>query len=163
MNGEHVNKRSKIFFILSIIMTLIIWINSFLPADLSGAQSGWVVGMVQSILDLFNIEVALDTLSLWVRKLAHFTEFMVLGILWFFTIHEHHNNLKKSIVSVLIIAVLTATLDETIQLFSIGRAFAVLDIGIDTLGALFGLCLCFLFTIMIHKKGESTDDQIIKP
>ncbi len=155
-------QKKKIFFILSIIMTLIIWINSFLPADISGAQSGWVVGMVQSILDLLNIEVGLDILSLWIRKLAHFTEFMILGILWFFTIHEHQNNIKKSVIYVIIISISTAILDETIQLFSEGRAFSILDIGIDTLGALFGLLLCLMFKVMIHKKGESTDDQIIK-
>lgn len=155
-------QKKKIFFILSIIMTLIIWINSFLPADISGAQSGWVVGMVQSILDLFNIEVGVDILSLWVRKLAHFTEFMILGILWFFTIHEYQNNMKKSVIYVIIISVTTAILDETIQLFSEGRAFSILDIGIDTLGVLFGLLLCLIFKVMIHEKGESTDDQIIK-
>jgi len=147
-------QRKKIFFILSIIMTLIIWINSFLPADLSSAQSGWVVGMVQSILDLFNIEVGLDILSLWVRKLAHFTEFMILGILWFFTIHEHQSNIKKSVIYVIIISISTAILDETIQLFSEGRAFQILDIGIDTLGVLFGLLLCLMFKVLIHKKGE---------
>jgi VanZ family protein len=155
MNGEHMkSQRKKIFLILSIIMTLIIWINSFLPADISGAQSGFVVGMVQSILELFNIEISVDTLSLWIRKLAHFTEFMILGILWFFTIHEHRNTLKKSIIYVMIIGVSTAILDETIQLFSIGRAFQILDIGIDTLGVMFGLFLCFMLTVLIHKKGE---------
>jgi len=153
MNGEPMNnKRNKVFLILSIIMTLIIWINSFLPADVSGAQSGFVVNLVQSILNVFNIEIGVDTLSLWIRKLAHFTEFMILGILWFFTIHEHQNLMKKSILYVMIIAVSTAIIDETIQLFSEGRAFAVLDIGIDTLGVIFGLFLCFIFIKLFHKK-----------
>jgi len=110
----------------------------------------------------YSIEVGVDILSLWVRKLAHFTEFMILGILWFFTIHEYQNNMKKSVIYVIIISVTTAILDETIQLFSEGRAFSILDIGIDTLGVLFGLLLCLIFKVMIHEKGESTDDQIIK-
>jgi VanZ family protein len=153
MNGEPMNnKRNKVFLILSIIMTLIIWINSFLPADLSAAQSGWVVGLVQSILNVVNIDIGVDTLSLWIRKLAHFTEFMILGILWFFTIHGHQNLMKKSILYVMMIAVSTAIIDETIQLFSEGRAFAVLDIGIDTLGVIFGLFLCFIFIKLFHKK-----------
>jgi len=62
--------------------------------------------------------------------------------------------MKKTISYVMMIAVFTAVIDETIQLFSEGRAFAVLDIGIDTLGVIFGLLLCTLFYRLIQNKGE---------
>ena len=153
MNGEPmISKRRLVFLILSIIMTLIIWINSMLPADLSSAQSGFVVNLVQGVFSWFNVEIELDQLSLLIRKLAHFTEFMILAILWLFTIHEHQNLMSKSILYLMMIAVPIAIIDETIQLFSEGRAFAVLDIGIDTLGIIFGSFLCFIFIKLSHKK-----------
>jgi len=123
--------------ILSILITLFIWFNSLLPGSVSSAQSGFIVGLADDLLSLFGIQVTFDTLSLIIRKLAHFFEFFLLGItLSIYLIKE-----KKTIFHVLWIGLIIAIIDETIQLFVDGRASSIIDVGIDFIGVGFGFII----------------------
>lgn len=58
-----------------------IFIQSALPGDLSGAESGLVVRFLTWISGLAGIgEIDTLTASFIIRKAAHFTEYMVLGV-----------------------------------------------------------------------------------
>ncbi|MDX9692500.1 MAG: VanZ family protein [Acholeplasmataceae bacterium] len=123
--------------ILSILITLFIWGNSMLPADLSGASSGFIVGLVSDVLNIIKLDVDDDTLSLIIRKLAHFTEFFFLGIsLSIYFIKE-----KIEVYHVISLGFIVAVIDEFIQLFVSGRSGNVIDIGIDLLGILVAFSL----------------------
>lgn len=74
-----------------------------------------------------------------IRKLAHFTEFFILGGYLCF--------LFKKKISYLF-AVLAAFIDETIQIFTPGRSAKILDVLIDSTGALLG----FIFIMLIFYK-----------
>ena len=119
---------------LTIVLLIFIFSNSLLSADVSSAQSGFFVSIVLSILDWFHINIDMDTLSLIIRKIAHFLEFFALG----FSIAKGWG--MKFFIHLSII-LLIASLDESIQLFSNGRAFSVIDIGIDTCGGITGWML----------------------
>ena len=129
------NNQSKLWFILIVVMTLLIWINSSLNADLSSNQSGFLTDIVFNVLSIFKINIVYEELSTWIRTGAHFGEFYVLGILWGYYFKANHIDIKYLIFAVLI----TACLDEFIQIFSEGRAFEIFDIGIDALGGIFSL------------------------
>lgn len=123
--------------IISILITLFIWMNSLLPADVSSAQSGFIVGIIDDILSFVGIFINLDTLSLLIRKAAHFFEFFVLGIsLSIYMIKE-----KKKIYHVIWIGLFIAIIDETIQLFVDGRGSSILDVGIDLIGILLSMSI----------------------
>ena len=124
----------KFYQILSLIIVILIFTNSLMNAEVSSSQSGFVLNIFQTVFGWFNITIESDTLSLMIRKLAHFLEFFVLG----FTLLKGWG--LKVLVNIFIIF-LVASLDESIQLFSEGRAFSVLDIGIDFMGGIFGLLL----------------------
>jgi len=135
--------------ILSILITLFIWVNSLLPGSVSSAQSGFIVGLADDLLSLFGIQVSLDTLSLIIRKLAHFFEFFLLGItLSIYLIKE-----KKTIYHALWIGLIIAIIDETIQLFVDGRASSIIDVGIDFIGVGFGVFITHLLTKIYIKSN----------
>ena len=152
-------KHAWIFMGLSLLMTVLIWFNSSLNAELSGAQSGWVTSLVDHFLRMLTIEIPSDTLSFYVRKGAHFGQFFVLGALWFKTFDEIKKDFLKPWISALVLGVITAIIDESIQIFSPGRAFMVFDIIIDTLGVIMGILGVMVIEQLISnykKRGHHT-------
>ncbi len=89
-----------------------------------------------------------------IRSVAHFTEFIPLGLLFFLlalVIFEFRKGkLIKLLLTALILSILLSTLsalaDEIHQIFVKGRSFEVKDILTDTLGA---LCGCAIATIPV--------------
>ena len=68
----------KISIILVIIWMIVIFMFSNMNGTISGMQSN---GIVTKIADVINYTGNIDTLRLIVRKCAHFTEYLILGIL----------------------------------------------------------------------------------
>ena len=60
---------------------------------------------------------------------------------------------KERLCCALLICVLTAMTDETIQMFVPGRASMVTDVWIDTLGAVIGICVCAVL-VLLRKTGN---------
>jgi len=132
--------------IISILITLFIWMNSLLPADVSSAQCGFIVGIADDLLSCVGIHLDVDTLHIIIRKLAHFFEFFILGIsLSIYMIKE-----EKKIYHVIWIGLMIAIIDETIQLFIDGRGSSILDVGIDLIGIISGLFIIKLFLKATH-------------
>lgn len=144
--------RFKLYLILSIVMTLIIFTNSFMPAHISSAQSGFFSTFLYKIIHQLGINIQLDEVSWMVRKTAHFTQFFVLGMLWFLT-WSQKLILSKTIKWALLFTCLTAVMDETIQLFSDGRAFSVVDILIDISGAITGILVLWVIRSLKQKSS----------
>ncbi|MDR4968281.1 MAG: VanZ family protein [Acholeplasmataceae bacterium] len=144
---------NKGYLLTSILVTVIIWFNSFLPADISGAQSGFIVSNVMSVLNVFGIQVDLSLLSLIIRKLAHFVQFFILGFLWFKTFHAPKRMISISVLLAIVICYMTAIIDESIQIFSYGRVFSVIDILIDQLGATLSILITAHFAQRKKRKS----------
>ncbi len=78
-----------------------------------------------------------------IRKLAHFSEFMVLGILIFINIIEYR---KRNVCLIsFMLGCLYAVSDEIHQLFVENRYCSIYDMAIDSAGCLLGIILCHLF------------------
>lgn len=96
---------------LTILTLAFIWGNSLMPATVSGAFSDWISRILSYILG-----GAVDTESGHgiLRKLAHGTEYLILGIeLWLLLRHA----LSRDWSLVGLCGVGAALVDETIQLF----------------------------------------------
>lgn len=76
-----------------------------------------------------------------IRKLAHFTEYAVLGILLVNFINEFKILSIKVIIISVILCMFYAISDEIHQLFSAGRSARILDVFIDTLGSSTGIII----------------------
>lgn len=101
---------------------------------LSSMQSD---GIVTGIANIFNYPGDLDILTIIIRKLAHFTEYLVLGILVLNACK--YNNVKDMLKLSILICILYALGDEIHQLFITNRDGNIIDVCIDILGSLCGI------------------------
>ncbi len=136
-------------------MTLLIWLNSLMPADVSSVQSEFIVGIINDLFDWLGMSIDQSLLSTIVRKLAHFIEFTVLGYLYF-NISFNRNN-KNNFVLAISLGIIVAIIDECIQLFVDGRAFMLTDIGIDSFGVITGSLIGLLIYSLVKKKNINID------
>lgn len=135
-----------VLLVCTVFCVLFIWINSMLPAEVSGSMSGYAEKILREILgDSFVLGEGI------IRKLAHGFEFAVLGTVISFFEFE---GLKKRLFRVCFFGLFTAVCDETIQLFSKGRFSSVKDIWIDFIGFAAGTAVVFLLKIIIDNVNE---------
>ena len=90
-----------------------------------------------------------------IRKLAHFTEYMLVGLLslWIWLLWKA----KRLRCSAFVLAqlVISASLDEFHQYFVPGRYASIRDVLIDTAGGLTGMLLVLLISLCIRKSTKS--------
>lgn len=91
-----------------------------------------------------RIGISTDITEHIVRKLAHFTEFTALGFLLSIDVVLFLKNIKQYAWVSLFTGLLVALIDETIQLFPLGRSSSVKDVWLDFLGVIFGTILLFV-------------------
>ena len=151
------NKKILIIFVFIIINICFIFGQSLASADASNMLSSKFQLLFEGIVaSLFNFAV---DLCYFTRKLAHFVEFFVLGVLTFTNILIIRKEYQKSYVGCgLFFVLLIAVTDEFIQSFT-GRTSSVKDVLIDFSGAAFGLLTVILFTFLKRKmnSGEKTN------
>ena len=125
--------KKKLSVLLVIIWMVFIFIMSSFDANESSNQSGLIVGIISDIFNINNIHM----LSMIIRKLAHFSEYFILGILTYNMIRKYD---KKYYIAI-IICVIYAISDEIHQIYVPGRSCQILDMAIDSLGALSSIFL----------------------
>lgn len=149
-------QKQVILLLIGIFFNMFIWHQSSLPGNVSGEKSDNVAGVVDDALDKINIDTSNVNLGQIVRKLAHFTEFFLFGLVWalfYITILPP----KIALPIALTQGVLTAVIDETIQYFIPGRAMQIKDMLIDSSGVIFAVIFCIVVILIrskIMKKKE---------
>ena len=117
-----------------------IFSNSLQIAEVSESSSGRVLGLMQGVLRRLGLPGAADRLTMHiVRKLAHFSEYMLEGFLLMLCLRVYTRHFFKHVSWPILGGLLTALTDETIQLFVPGRSGQVTDIWIDFSGVMTGL------------------------
>ncbi len=154
------NRRNIQIIILSILIVItlgFIWGNSMLPAEDSSEISGSLMIFVEDFLERIipGYSPAQDTSDTLIRKLAHFTEFMILGIELTILLYQL---LKRNLILPPFCGLLAAVCDETIQIFSDGRSSQISDVWIDFGGVLLGFLLVLLISWIRHR-GNITEDS----
>lgn len=148
--------KKYILLTLGILWMCFIFAQSLLPGSASARQSTGIVEFINPILTSINIHISSNNLSLIIRKLAHFTEFFILGALWFY-VYKYWFNRIVHLILVLAHGLLTAIVDESIQYFVEGRSAQVTDVLIDFLGVLIACAmLLFIHLIFNHKSKKNT-------
>lgn len=130
--------KKRLPLILVLITTLFIWGNSLLPGSVSSSQSGIITKL---LYPLFKNVMSVDTLTTIIRKLAHFTEYAILGLV---LANFYKSKTNKYLLFALLQGVITAIIDESIQLLVPNRAGLLTDVLIDTSGVLFGLLVFYI-------------------
>ena len=155
--GRQTDARRVIHFVIPLAVMIFIFVQSAFPDDLSARESGFFV----SLLGLF-LKLDKHTLTLIVRKAAHFTEFLALGLSLVpavrdmkerraSTTSEGQESVQRgrgsqqamrriALVSWLI-GTLYAVTDEIHQIFVAGRSCELSDVLIDSAGVLCGVVI----------------------
>ena len=151
------------------ILMLIIFTLSNFEASASDRQSGFIVNTLRSIFpDLTNSSI----LVVIVRKLAHFTEYALLG---FFTARalklsfsetkssapntkSSSCGTKKYVAFSILFCALYACTDEFHQIFISGRSGELKDAALDTIGATFGV-LIYSIVVKFMAKTHAPSSQ----
>lgn len=148
--------KKYIYRILVIVWTCVIFSFSLQPAAKSEKLSN---GVGQVILE-HSSEKTVEKTNDWslldwklfhkiVRKMAHFTEFFILGVCMMLALEDTGSTNKK--IMGLLFCILIAATDETIQRFVPGRASRIMDVMIDGSGSLFGIMAYMLLKGMVQR------------
>ena len=144
-------KKTLFYWLVSllIIWMIVIFCFSAQPAKKSTNLSEGVGRRVASIFvpnfqnwDDTKQNQYVEGIDFFVRKTAHFTEYMILGGLWLLCIYNRpgeSSSLGKKIGISICASAIYAMSDEFHQLFVEGRAGRWMDVGIDTTGAIVGI------------------------
>lgn len=128
-----------------------IWGNSLLPGEASAAFSNFVGKILAAVLGTVPVQG-----SGLLRKLAHFGEFALLGVClrWLFGMLTQRP--ARFLLLPVAAGMGAAFVDEGIQMFVPGRGPAIMDVGIDTLGVILGVCV--LSTIHYVRKFKIMEE-----
>ena len=149
MNGLTRKQASLVTVILLLIIATVCFIFSNSMEDIpeSSAKSEKILRALTPALELlFGENTATNHL---VRKLAHFTEFFVLGI----ELCVLCGILRKSLVWALFTGLCIALADETIQIFY-ERGSRVQDVWLDFSAVITAAILVFLYGVIIRRRKE---------
>ena len=139
-------KRTKSRWIPVIVVMVCIFIHSALPADLSREESGWILEKLTALLHLTGDP---EILIFFVRKAAHFLEYLALGLCL-------GRAVDRPLYAWLLGTGYAAT-DEWHQYFVPGRSCELRDIGIDAIGMLAGVLLIVLIRHGKEKRRERAE------
>ena len=134
MNGRY---KITIHLIITITIMLFIFLQSALPADLSQLESGFIVSRLAGWLQMDE-----GQLSWIVRKGAHFTEYLILGVSLFLTVRDLRR--RASFWIPWAAGAAYAVTDELHQAFVPGRSCELRDMLIDACGVLLGVAICWI-------------------
>ena len=147
-------KKSKIFLGAALLWGLFIFLNSMLPGDTSTKMSDAVVYRLPGWLSFLDVH----TLTVFVRKSAHFCEYALLGSLWALTFHFSGGFRPRNLGNVLFPCLFWAVADEFLQTFIEDRTGLVQDVVIDLGGILTGVLLTALVIWITQRhKGHKED------
>ena len=139
-------------WILVIAWMIFIFYMSNQPANISNEQSDFVLNLIKNLgIDINNIYI--DLAITIIRKGAHFSEYLILSLLYF-NLLRFYINKNKALVLSIILCFLYASTDEFHQLFVEGRAGKFTDVLIDTSGAFTASILVFLVNKILKKRAK---------
>ena len=142
--------KKKVFLRIIIVLWLcLIWGHSLQSAVESERESGMFLDfLVQYIPFLTNNDIGMFI----VRKAAHFTEFFILGILLCLDFGTYLYGFIKRFSVPSLVGLFIAFIDETIQLFVVGRSGEIRDMWIDFAGVSLGVLI--ILAIVNSKRGR---------
>ena len=128
-------KRRAVYLVLTAAMLCFIWGNSAMSGAASGALSGRFLKYLAPLFAPLG-----NKAEFVLRNLAHFSEFTLL------------ETPKIWLTRPLFLGLTAACIDETIQIYSPGRASSLLDVWIDFSGVTLGVLVSLLVYGLLSRK-----------
>ena len=149
--------KKTISFIVLILWMIVIFSFSSADANKSTGTSDKVITTMIEIKDKITNnetpnnekEIIVKNSSFYIRKIAHITEYLILGFLMFNLLKQYS---VTNIYYAIGLSILYSCTDEFHQLFINGRSGSIRDILIDTIGILIGT---YLYKLLFIKNKEN--------
>lgn len=131
---------------LTVIWMVVIFCFSNQKADVSTGESQSLIrSTIVNVYKFFHpnatqekVDQIVEKYDMPVRKIAHFTEYFILGILVCFTLKSY--GVKNAYIMAIICALYAGT-DEVHQMFIEGRNGNIIDFLIDSMGSILAIFL----------------------
>ncbi len=147
---EYPKVKIVLSYILVILWMIVIFIFSNANGELSGNSSEGLISNTITIIDNTLVKlhikdnkitnedklILINKLHMPVRKLAHFTEYLILCLLWINALNN--SKVKHKYLYAIILSILYACSDEYHQTFIADRSGQVFDVFIDSMGVITG-------------------------
>lgn len=131
---------------LSRFVPLILWIGVIFLLSSSQGSMSETSRIIRPILEFLFPAATPETIGFYhgmIRKLAHFAEYAVLGLLAFRAFVRSRFQNRPFVVSILL-ALVIAVIDETGQSFNAERTGSAVDVLIDVAGACCAIAVLWL-------------------
>ena len=146
-----------ISFIVLILWMIVIFSFSSADANKSTGTSDKVITTMIEIKDKITNnetpnnkkEIIVKNSSFYIRKIAHITEYLILGFLTFNLLKQYS---VTNIYYAIGLSILYSCTDEFHQLFINGRSGSIRDVLIDSIGILIGT---YLYKLLFIKNKEN--------
>mgnify|MGYP000678739619 FL=1 len=139
-----------ILYIVLCLIVFFIWDNSLQNGGNSDGFSLIFAKWIAPIANKLGFYGNIWALNRIVRKLAHLTEFTILGGILYVVLRHYIE--YGTVVKTIGVGIVIASLDEFIQLFSLGRSSQLSDVLIDTVGIIIGISVVKLTYYISHDK-----------
>ena len=139
-----------ILYIVLCLIVFFIWDNSLQNGGTSDGFSLIFAEWLAPIADKLGFYGNIWALNRIIRKLAHLTEFTILGGVLYVVLRRYIE--YGTVVKTIGVGIVIASLDEFIQLFSLGRSSQLSDVLIDTVGIIIGISVVKLTYYISHDK-----------
>lgn len=146
--------------VLTVAAVVAIFYNSSQSAIESTERSSPLTDWINGILAGFPIPFSVT--ESFIRKLAHFTEYAILGAMLSVTYYVYQLKIRTALITTLITGAAVAVIDEIIQLFPAGRSCQVSDMLLDFCSVAFAAVIVMLIIRAIENNrrkkhiGQST-------
>lgn len=130
------------WLVVMVLMIALIWGNSLVPGEGSSSISLTVMQIMRDAVGSLGLPTAWIT-NFLVRKTAHFTEYMVLGMIATRAFDVSYTAERGRLAAIALLLVIVPSIDETIQLFVGGRSGQVTDVLLDCCGAAVGVLISY--------------------
>lgn len=139
-----------ILYIVLCLIVFFIWDNSLQNGGTSDGFSLIFAKWIAPIANKLGFYGNIWALNRIIRKLAHLTEFTILGGVLYVVLRRYIE--YGTVVKTIVVGIVIDSLDEFIQLFSLGRSSQLSDVLIDTVGIIIGISVVKLTYYISHDK-----------
>lgn len=139
-----------ILYIVLCLIVFFIWDNSLQNGGTSDGFSLIFAKWIAPIANKLGFYGNIWALNRIIRKLAHLTEFTILGGVLYVVLRRYIE--YGTVVKTIGVGIVITSLDEFIQLFSLGRSSQLSDVLIDTVGIIIGISVVKLTYYISHDK-----------
>lgn len=153
MEKRDYERLCRLIKILIALTLAFIWVNSLMPRAESQAMSRGLLDRIVELLRWIGIRLSPGS-DHFLRKLAHFVEFGILGAEFSFLLNLRYRQGRQGFVNCAFAGLSAAVIDESLQLLS-KRGSQVQDVLLDFCGFMVGLWICAV--IYEHFIGKRID------